>query len=154
MNPDFRDFFAQLIRHGVEFAIIGGVAYNHYAPPRATNDIDIWVRPTSANVARLVDAIAEFGFPTDTLDPSGLVDPGAGILMLGRVPNRIDVLMHPKGLDWTLAEPRVVRTSYGGVDVPVLGLDDLIAAKRAAGRAQDLVDVMKLERIATISKSE
>lgn len=37
---------------------------------------------------------------------------------------------------------------------PVLGLDDLLAAKRAAGRAQDLVDVAKLERIATISKKK
>jgi len=37
---------------------------------------------------------------------------------------------------------------------PAIGLDDLIATKRAAWRAQDLVDVMKLERIATISTKE
>src|SRR5437773_2283996 len=44
MNPDFREFFALLIRHDVHFAVIGGVAYNHYAPPRATKDIGEAVR--------------------------------------------------------------------------------------------------------------
>jgi predicted nucleotidyltransferase len=152
MNPDFRDFFELLQRHGVDFAIIGGVAYNHYAPPRATKDIDIWVRPSPENVARLIDAIGEFGFPTEAIDRTELVEPAASVLMLGRVPNRIDVLTHPKGLDWTAASPRLTETSYGGLRVAVIGLDDLIVAKRAAARPQDIVDVAMLEQIARIAK--
>jgi hypothetical protein len=151
MNPDFREFFALLIRHDVHFAVIGGVAYNHYAPPRATKDIDIWVEPEPGNVARLTAAIAEFGFPVDAIDQAALVAPSASVLMLGRVPNRIDVLTHPKGLDWAAANRRTTVASYDGVPIPVVGLEDLIAAKRAAARPQDLVDVQELERVAKAS---
>jgi hypothetical protein len=45
-------------------------------------------------------------------------------------------------------EPRYTRelaTTYGGVPIRVLGLDDLILTKRALGRAQDLLDVERLE---------
>jgi hypothetical protein len=148
MNPDFRDFFELLIRHGVSFAVIGGVAYNHYAPPRATKDIDIWVEPSPENVARLTAAIAAFGFPIDAIDQAALIDPRASVLMLGRVPNRIDVLTHPKGLEWAVAAPRLMTASYGGVAVPMIGLGDLITLKRAAARPRDLADAAELERVA------
>jgi hypothetical protein len=52
VNSDFADFFALLNQHGVEFLVIGGVAYNFHAPPRATKDIDVWVRPTRTNLER------------------------------------------------------------------------------------------------------
>jgi len=148
MNPDFREFFELLRRHDVHFAVIGGVAYNHYAPPRATKDIDIWVEPEPKNVARLIAAIAEFGFPVEAIDREALVAPDASVLMLGRVPNRIDILTHPKGLEWAVAATRRTTASYDGVAIPVISLEDLIAAKRAAARPQDLVDVLQLERVA------
>jgi len=34
-----------------------------------------------------------------------------------------------------------------GVDVNVIGFEDLLVAKRAAGRPQDLVDVSRLEKV-------
>jgi hypothetical protein len=40
-----------------------------------------------------------------------------------------------------------VPATWQGTPIRVIGLDDLIANKRAAGRAQDLVDVVKLERV-------
>ena len=46
MNQDFKEFFKSLNARGVEFLVVGGVAYNFYAPPRATKDIDVWIRPT------------------------------------------------------------------------------------------------------------
>src|SRR5262245_54053077 len=41
MNQDFKEFFKSLNARGVEFLVVGGVAYNFYAPPRATKDIDV-----------------------------------------------------------------------------------------------------------------
>jgi predicted nucleotidyltransferase len=37
--------------------------------------------------------------------------------------------------------------SIEGVDVNVIGFEDLLVAKRAAGRPQDLVDVARLEKV-------
>lgn len=68
MNQNFREFFASLNTQAVEFMVIGGVAYNFYAPPRATKDIDIWVGPARDNLQRMIATIAAFGFPTDELE--------------------------------------------------------------------------------------
>lgn len=60
MNQDFKEFFKSLNARGVEFLVVGGVAYNSYAPPRATKDIDVWIHPTVENATErgqdLVDA--------------------------------------------------------------------------------------------------
>jgi hypothetical protein len=147
MNRDFRDFFATLQAHGVEFLLIGGVAYNFYAPPRATKDIDVWVRPTTDNLARLIEAIGAFGFPTDALSVEQLAGEKGQVLMLGRVPNRIDVLTRPAGLTWDSAWEGRVLTSYDDLELALLDIRTLIAAKRAAGRPRDLADAAKLEEI-------
>ena len=148
MNQDFRDFFALLTRHGVEFVVIGGVAYNFHAPPRATKDIDLWVRPTPENAEALIRAIREFGFPTGELDADALLSDPGRVLILGRAPNRIDVLLRPKGVHWEETRGGQIPTQYGDVEIRILSLPDLIRSKRAAGRPQDLVDAANLERIA------
>ncbi len=145
-NKDFREFFELLNDLSVEFLIIGGVAYNFYAPPRATKDIDIWVNPESDNCAKLIIAIANFGFPIGDLAVDD-ISSNPRVMMLGRVPNRIDILTFPDGVVWSQAEPRSVHEQYDGVPVRVLGIDDLVLSKRAAGRPRDLADVAMLEEI-------
>jgi hypothetical protein len=147
MNRDFRDFFAALQAQGVEFLLLGGVAYNLYAPPRATKDIDVWVRPTPENAARLIGAIAAFGFPVADLDIERLAGDKGQVLMLGQVPNRIDVLTRPKGLVWETAWASHVTTRYDDLEVDVLDIRTLILSKRAAGRPRDLADATTLEEI-------
>jgi hypothetical protein len=146
VNKDFADFFALLNQHDVEFLIIGGVAYNFHAPPRATKDIDVWVRPTRSNLERFVRALGEFGLPTEAIDIDDL-EHAQRVLMIGRAPTRIDVLTRPDGLDWAGAWSRRMTTDYGDVPVSLLAIEDLIASKRAAGRPRDLADVAMLEKI-------
>jgi len=84
-------------------------------------------------------ATSEFGFPTDELDPDDRSE-SQRVVMLGRPPNRIDLLTRPEGIEWVGAEERRVA-SKGASSVFVLSRTDLIAAKRAAGRPRDLADV-------------
>ena len=81
MSSDLSEFFALLNGRAIEFLVIGGVAYNFYAPPRATKDIDIWVRPSVDNATRLIDAIRDFGFPTEALSVDGLTSQGQVVIM-------------------------------------------------------------------------
>ena len=46
MTEDFRDMLGLLKRHGVEFLLVGAHAMAAHSTPRATGDIDLWVRPT------------------------------------------------------------------------------------------------------------
>jgi hypothetical protein len=143
VNADFEEFFELLNSKSVEFLVIGGVAYNFHAPPRATKDIDIWVNPNRAQLTRLVGCIGEFGFPTEGIEVEDLAS-NARVLMLGRVPNRIDVLTRPAGVAWSDCWSNRVAGRYGKVAVAYISREDLVVAKFAAGRPQDLVDVAKL----------
>jgi predicted nucleotidyltransferase len=146
MNQDFKEFFRSLNARGVEFLVVGGVAYNFYAPPRATKDIDVWIRPTVENATAFLAALTEFGF-VHNLDAGELVAKDK-VLILGRAPNRIDVLTRPDGIDWDGCWKRRIPSDYAGEPIAFLALDDLVASKLAAARDQDLVDVKKLRAIA------
>ncbi len=145
MNQDFKEFFELLNAKGVSFLVVGGVAFNFHATPRATKDIDVWVHPTEDQLRRLLAAFTEFGFVHD-LDPAVLLDAG-NVIMLGRVPNRIDVLTQIAGVDWEICWKNRVQADYDSIPISFLSLDDLLAAKRAAGRPQDLADANKLEQV-------
>ena len=145
MNQDFKEFFASLNAKHVEYLIIGGVAFNFHAVPRATKDIDVWVGPSLANLRAFLAGLEEFGF-AHAMSPSDLAHQEC-VLMLGRVPNRIDVLTRPSGLQWEPCWDNRVQANYDGEPVWFIAIGDLIEAKRAAGRPQDLADVSKLETI-------
>jgi hypothetical protein len=63
LNPDFRDILSAFIAEGVEFLLVGAYALAVHGVPRATGDIDLWVRPTPENAARVRGALAKFGAP-------------------------------------------------------------------------------------------
>jgi predicted nucleotidyltransferase len=58
LNDDFRDLLLALAEQGVEFLIVGAYALSFYGAPRASGDIDVFVRPSAANAARIWMALA------------------------------------------------------------------------------------------------
>jgi len=72
-----------------------------------------------------------------------LIDEGS----IGIEPGRIDVLTKITGVDFLTAWAGKTDAAFGDVRASVIGLDDLLANKRAAGRPQDLADVAALERL-------
>jgi hypothetical protein len=58
------------------------------------------------------------------------------------------------GVTFDEAWPRRAVVSLWGQPVPVIGREDLIASKRAAGRPQDLADIVALERARPSSAAE
>jgi len=52
LNDDFRDLLLELADAGVEFVIVGAFALAFHGAPRASGDIDIFVRPTRENAER------------------------------------------------------------------------------------------------------
>jgi predicted nucleotidyltransferase len=63
MHDDLKELIASLIASKVEFIIVGSTVLAFYGRPRYTEDIDLWVRPTQANVSRLVSALAPLAYP-------------------------------------------------------------------------------------------
>lgn len=68
-------------------------------------------------------------------------------VVFGTPPARIDLLRQIPGVTFEEAWRRRLDTQWNGHDVHVIGLDDLIAAKRAADRPKDLADLKQLEAL-------
>jgi len=145
-NTDFRDLFIIFNDETVDYLVVGAHAAGLYTEPRYTKDLDIWVRPTPENAARVYGALCKFmGTMLTDITVDDLANP-VMVYQIGVAPNRIDILMGIAGPDFETAWGNRIQATYGDVPIHVLGKEDLIRAKRAAGRPQDLLDVEKLEK--------
>lgn len=142
-DKDFSEFVALLARHDVRYMIVGGYALAAHGLPRATGDLDAWIWTDSANADRLLAALEEFGFGGIGIEHEDLTSPDC-VVQLGYPPYRIDLLTRISGVGFESAWERRVDVVLGGVVVPFIGREDLIANKRASGRPQDVADVLRL----------
>ena len=146
MNPDFSDMLSALSAEGVEYLLIGAYAMAVHGVPRATGDIDVWVRPTPENADRVLRALTRFRAPLGTLQARDLTTVGT-VYQIGVAPNRIDLLTTIDGVSFDEAWPRRETRTIEGISLPVIGRDDLIRNKRATGRERDRADADQLEEI-------
>ncbi|MFL5264598.1 MAG: hypothetical protein ACJ79L_19540, partial [Anaeromyxobacteraceae bacterium] len=91
LNHDFRDLFAELNAAGAEYLLVGGYALAYHHAPRSTGDLDVWIRSTPENAARVLRALASFGAPLSEVTAQDLSTPGL-VFQMGVRPCRIDVL--------------------------------------------------------------
>ena len=144
---------AALERHGVRYVLIGGLAANAHGVRRTTRDVDIIVDRGRDNLERLAEAARELevGSPVvdsrlrelDPLDPRDLER--AANVSLDTIEGELDVMNEAKGAPpFERLLRRAVVVEVFGTRVPVAGVDDLIALKRAAGRDVDFRDIADL----------
>ena len=143
MLNQLKDVFAYLQKHEVRYLIIGGIAAILYGVPRATFDLDILVEATRENVQKLLDAFLDAGLGTAALTTAE--DVLAHEITIFKDYVRIDVQTSTPGLVFAGAWRNRQAMSYAGQEFYLVSRDDLIAAKRAAGRDRDLEDVRLLE---------
>ena len=143
LGPDFREFVEFCERHEIRYLIVGGYAVGVHGHVRYTKDLDVWVEPTLENAGRVVRVLADFGFGSLGLSEDDFLEPG-NVIQLGYPPNRLDLLTQPSGVVFSECWDGRLRVDLGGVIANVIGLDDLLTNKRAAGRLRDLADVEDL----------
>lgn len=144
LNRDFKEFVELLNSTGVEYLIVGGYALAAHGHPRYTGDLDIWIRPSERNVRGLLDVLTRFGFGGLGLTRNDFLQPDA-IVQLGYPPSRIDLLTAIDGVEFDACQAGKVIMNIAGVDLPIIGLEEFRANKRASGRAKDLADLESLE---------
>ena len=143
VQPDFRELLALFNAHNVEYLIVGGYALAFHGAPRFTGDLDILVRPDSANAQRILAALAEFGFVSLGLSTEDFVHPDQ-VVQLGVPPVRVDLITSLTGVSWEEAFAGRVAGQYGDIPVYYIGREQFIANKRATGRRRDLADLEAL----------
>lgn len=145
LPQDFADLLAAFAEADVRYLIIGGYAVGLHDRPRTTKDLDLFLESSGENLQRAARALSAFGAPQSVLDDLVGAAPDE-IVWWGHPPLRIDLLQTAPGLEFESAFQRRVVVDVDGTAVNVVGLSDLIQAKQAAGRPQDLVDAERLAK--------
>jgi hypothetical protein len=146
INEDYKDLLSAFNAESVEYLIVGAFAVAAYGRPRYTKDFDVWVRPVPENAERVYRALVRFGAPMRNMQPSHFTDENL-VFQIGVEPIRIDIVTAIDGVEFDAAWCQKVRFNYGGAPTWVIGRQDLIKNKRAAGRPRDIEDVEALEKI-------
>lgn len=144
LNPDFKDMLSAFTDADVEYLIVGAYALAAHGVPRATGDLDLWIRRSEENARRTMRALRAFGAPTLDLTEEDLMKPDL-VFQIGVEPRRIDILTSIDGVDFDQAWQHHIVARIDDVDVPVIGPQELIKNKRAVGRTKDLADIEQLE---------
>jgi hypothetical protein len=138
----------------VEFVVIGGLSANLHGSARITFDLDVCYSRSTANLKRLVAALAPFhprpqGFPPElpfVWDETMLRN--TTVLTLQTDLGEIDLLAEVAGLgSWEDVRSRSIVVEAFDRRISILDLRSLIEAKRAAGREKDLAALPELESL-------
>jgi hypothetical protein len=145
LNPNFKDMLSCLKEEEVEFIIVGAYALAAHGFPRATGDIDIWVRNSSDNAPKIMAALMKFGAPISNLSEKDFTSPDM-VVQLGIEPCRIDLLTSISGVEFERAWENKVSIIIDELKIYVLSRGDLLKNKSATGRDKDRGDIAWLEK--------
>ena len=145
MIDDFRDLLRELVGASVQFLVVGAHALSVHGVPRATADLDVWLRPDAENAARVMAALGKFGAPTRELGivVEDFIRPDV-VAQLGVPPYRIDLMTSVSGVDFDAAWSDRVEGEVEGVRVPIIGRQSFVRNKRTTGRTKDAADLESL----------
>jgi len=146
LNSDFRDILSAFCEEKVEFMLVGAYAVAAHGLPRATGDIDLWVKCSEKNAERVWAAIMNFGAPLANISKQDFITRG-NVVQIGVTPRRIDILTQITGVEYEEAEQQSITIEIEGIAIPVIGLAHLVQNKSAVGRPQDKADVARLQEL-------
>ena len=147
MNSKQISLLAAFLDAEVEYAVVGGVAVNAHGYIRATNDLDLFIRPTEENARAAFKALVALGVSLDGFEPADLLDDEEN-LRFGSEQDHVDVLPSIGEMTFDQVWRNRIETEVEGVRVPFISKSDLIENKRQVGQLRDLADVEELLRIA------
>ncbi len=153
MNKDLRDILCAFNAHHVDYLVVGAYAVGVHSEPRATKDLDIFIRTSEKNSEAVFNALAEYGAPLSGMSPASFRDEPGSIFQIGLPPLRIDILQRIEAIGFDEAwRDRIEALVDNDVPAHVISREHLIKNKLAVGRPQDLVDVEKIREAALLDQ--
>jgi transcriptional regulator with XRE-family HTH domain len=150
-----------LIRNGVDFVVVGGVAGWIHGSAYPTYDLDVAYSRNRGNLERLARALTELnvrwrGGPPDLpieLDAT-MLDNGANFTFDTPF-GMFDVLGELSGIrDYEDLRHEARIEFYDGLEIRVASLDHLIAMKRSADRVKDRLMIMEYKELSGLRKPD
>jgi hypothetical protein len=139
VNSDSSDLLRLFNANNVKYLVIGGYALIQYAEPRFTKELDLWISTDPENAFAVFRSLRLFGAPLEGLTEKDFAEDGF-FYQMGVPPVRVDILMGIPGLKFQEAWDKRETVWFDDLPVVFISRKDLIKAKRASGRPQDLID--------------
>jgi hypothetical protein len=146
MNKKQISLLAAFAAAKVDYAVVGGVAVNAHGYVRATNDLDIFIRPTEENARAAYGALLSLGVPLEGVDSNDLLDEEEN-LRFGPAEDHVDILSSIGKMPFEQVWRNRIESEVEGLQVPFISKADLIENKRQVGRLRDLADAEELALI-------
>lgn len=148
-TEEHQQLLSALLKHKVDFMLVGGYAVIHYGYDRNTGDMDIWLKTGNENRGKLIKALRDFGVINDhieTLKKMDFTDP-VPVFYFGKEPRKIDFITLIANVKFEEAIPHVNYIDLENVKVPVIHYNHLIFSKLTSNRLKDKADIEELQRI-------
>jgi hypothetical protein len=139
LTENLKDILRAFNAHSVQYLIVGAHALGVHAEPRATKDLDLFIRSDAQNADAVFKALAEFGAPLTGLTSADFAD--GTTFQIGQPPERIDILQAIDGVAFDEAWSNRVEGEIDQIPASIISREDMIRNKIASGRLQDLADV-------------
>lgn len=144
----FERLLADLVRSGVDYAVVGGVAVSLNGFIRATDDLDILVHEAPDNIRRLLECLAAWGEGwSRELTVEDFAPQEGSIRVIEDF--ELDIFVRMRGHSLDEFRPRLQHFEFNGVRVPYLAARDLILLKQDSWREKDKLDVAALRKLLT-----
>jgi hypothetical protein len=145
LNKDYKEMLQLLLEEQVDFILVGAYALAAHGYPRATGDIDIWVKTDEINSISIYRALERFGAPMEQITVNDFANEGI-VFQIGVTPRRIDIITHLDGVSFDEADEDKIIVEVEGLKLPILSFDKLIKNKLSTGRERDELDVKLLQK--------
>ena len=138
-----------LLKHNVQFIVVGGYAVNYHGYKRTTGDIDLLLKPDNGeNKTKLLNSLRELEIEDETLSALNQLNfEKPQVFMDGEEPFKIDFLTKISGVEFEDAWKLKIEATYDNLNIPFLSYNHLILSKITSTRGKDKIDIEELQKI-------
>ena len=151
LDSYIREGLEALDKAEVEYLVCGGYAVNFHGYRRTTGNIDIWLAPDNDNKAKVIAALRSLKTDSRSMKALQGMDFKQQLLFTdGEEPYKMNFMTRLQDLSFDKAWNKRVVSGLDKIDIPFLGLHDLLASKQGSKLPKDRMDVEQLEKISRI----
>ncbi len=149
MEPSFEKLLVRLAEAGIEFIIVGGIAVTLHGYVRLTEDVDLLVDPSPANIRALLDCLATYGEGhARELSPDDFTDEEGAIRIIEETEQcQIDLFTVMSGKRFTDVIADACNFELAGHRIPYASSETLVGWKSRSVRDKDRLDAQALRRL-------
>lgn len=142
----FEKLLADLVRAGVDFAVVGGVAVSLNGFVRATDDVDIIVKVAPDNIGKMLACLRGWGEGwAREFQPEEFALREGSLRLMEEFD--LDIFTQMRGKSFDDFRPRLRFLETSGVRIPYIAPEDLLFLKQTSWREKDQIDVAALKEI-------